>query len=805
MTKWVHDVRYAIRTLSKYKAFSALAVITLALAIGANTAIVSVARAVLLDPLPYPEPSQLVTVWEDATSIGFPVNTPATGNYADWKDQSDVFQGMAATRPRSYSLTGAGNPERLQARQVTYDFFTVLRVPPMLGRFFTAEEDRPESPKAVMLSAGLWQTRFGSAANIVGSTIVLDGEPHTVVGVMPPGFDFPSKGTQIWTPIAFTPQQLKNRGSHSLRVVGRLKANVTLQQAQQQLETIARRLEKDYPETNAKVGVLVASLREELVGNTRTAVFLLMALAGCVLLIASTNLANLLLARAVSRQREIGIRIALGARRLDLVRQLFAENLVVSIVGVALGLLLAVWSFDFLSVLIPPDMTHVRLLLDTRLLVFAFLLGVITTFLFGAVPSRQAWRLGVAETLKQGEARSGEQISTHRMRNWLVVVQTAFTIVLLVAGGLMLRTFVHLRSIDPGFRGDNVLTMRTTLPVPRYRGLAPRVGFYSRVLDNIRGLPGVVDAGFTSWIPYMNWGGASSFTIEGRPEPPPGHENDSNIRLVTPGYLPAMGMRLLNGRMLTTADQGAEAVAVINETMARKFWPDDDPLNHRVRCYECPWVRIVGVVADIHQRALDVAVRPEYYVPVDHIPQAVSWAAPQDLAVRVSGDPLALVSAIRNAIWAVDPEQPIAQVRVLSDYLDEDLAPRRFQTQLIGSFAALALVLAALGVYGVLAYAVAQRRREIGIRMSLGADSSDILRWTMRQGMLPTLTGLLIGLIAAYGLAHFMTRLLYGVTPRDPLTFVLSAATLLATALLACWIPARQASRVDPGTVLHCE
>jgi len=393
------------------------------------------------------------------------------------------------------------------------------------------------------------------------------------------------------------------------------------------------------------------------------------------------------------------------------------------------------------------------------------------------------------------------------MRGWLVVSQTAFTFVLLVAGGLMLRTFTHLNSVDPGFRGEQVLTMRTALPTTRYRGVPARSAFYTPVLERIQALPGVVDAGFTSWLPYRNYGGTSGFVIEGEVAQTPSQENDANVRLVTPGYLAAMGMTLLEGRLLTTADHaGTEPVAVINRTMARKFWPAESPMNHRLRnCQDCPWLRIVGIVGDMHQKALDVDARPEYFVPFDQLPQLIAFGPPQDLAIRVAGDPVALTSAARKAIWSVDSQQPVTQVRILADYVREDLAPRRFQTQLIGAFAGLALLLASLGIYGVLSYVVSQRRREIGVRMALGADGGQVARLVIGQGMRPALMGLAIGFGVAYGLAHLISGLLYGVDARDPLTFSAAAAVLLTTAFLASWIPARRASRVDPGSVLHYE
>jgi putative ABC transport system permease protein len=812
MSTWLNDFRYAIRVLLKNKTFSLMAIATLAIAIGANTAIFSVSRTVLLDPLPYRQASRLVIVWQDATRLGFPKNTPAPGDYSDWKSQNSVFEGMAALRPRGYSLTGGGEPLRLQGEQVTHDLFEVLGATPLFGRTFSAADDQPDSAKVAILSGELWKTRFGSEQNVIGTKVLLDGVAHEVVGVMPPGWDFPwsfdsgARQTQIWVPIALTPRDLINRDSHYLEVVARLKTGVSLTQAQQKVSVMARRLEKEYPATNANTGIRVSPLREEIVGETRTALLLLLAIAGCVLLIASANLANLLLTRAVGRQREIAVRIALGAGRSQLIRQLLVENGVLSAAGVLLGLVLATSSLEFLSMLVPDRLNIAAPVLDGRMFLFAFALGIVTTLLFGAVPARQAWRVGMVESLGHGSSRSGEQRSTHSTRNWLVIFQTAFTFVLLVAGGLMLRTFVHLHALDPGFRGENVLTLRTSLPQPRYRGVGPRAAFYSQVLDQVKALPGVVSAGFTSWIPYMNSGGSATFVIEGRTAPA-GVDYDANIRLVTADYLAAMGMTLLQGRLLMGGDRaGTEPVAVINRTMARKFWPGEDALNHRLRiCQDCPWLRVVGEVADIHQKALDVEPRPEYFVPFDQLPQALPFAAPQDMAIYVAGDDAAIAPAVRRAIWAVDPQQPVAQVRVLDDYLKEDLAPRRFQTELTEAFAAMALLLASLGIYGVLSYTVSQRRREISVRMALGANQKHVYRLIARQGMLPVVIGLMVGLIAAYGLVHLISGLLSGVGPYDPITFALSAVALMSTATAACWIPAHRATRVDPVQVLRME
>jgi putative ABC transport system permease protein len=803
LDEFAQDARHAVRAFARSPGFTVVAVATLALGIGATTAGFSLMRAVLLDPLPYRDASRLVMVWEDGSQHGLPPNiTPSPGHYVDWNDQNGVFDGMAALDFGSFNLTGAGEPLRVEGFHATHNLFDVLGVAPVLGRPFTREEEQPGAAVAI-LGHSLWQSRFGSSRDIVGRTIVLDEKPFTVVGVMPAGFDFPQRGTEIWTPVVWTPEQRRSTANFVLLVVARLRGSVTVQRAREEINTLALRLNRDQ---QRPFGAHITPLRDQFVGNTRTAVILLFVISTCVLLIASANLANLVLTRAVERRKDVALRMALGAGRGRVFRQLLTEHLILSAAGTILGLAIAAQGLDALSSLVPRNMTFARLDIDAGLLAFATALCTLTTLGLGAWPARLAHRLGLGDALRQADARAGESRAANRLRGWLLVSQVAFALVLLIAAGLMVQTFLRVRAVDPGFSGERVLTMRTDLPVPKYADHARRSAFYAEVLDRVQALPGVSSAGFTSFLPLGFSGGATGVSVEGLTEPP---RDPANFRLVTPGYMPAMGMRLVRGRLLEDANrEGTERVAVINETMARRYWPSDDSVGRRFRaapCAECPWLRVVGVVVDVHQQAMRVGVKPEYFIPFIQSRLPLPFMAPKDLAIRASGDPVVLIDAVRRVIRAVDPQQPISQIKVMADYRNEDLAPQRFQAQLMGGFAALALLLASLGVYGVLSYSVAQRRREMGLRLALGAERNQLVRWVVRQGLAPVVFGLAVGLAAAYGLAHLIGNLLYEVQPRDPLTFGIAAIALFTTALLACWLPARRASRVDPFVVLRCE
>jgi predicted permease len=691
----------------------------------------------------------------------------------------------------------------LQGFRVDHDLFEVLGVRPALGRSFTAEEDQAGGARVAILGHALWQSRFGGSSSVIGRSIVLDDVAHTVVGVMPAGFDYPARGAEIWTPMAMSAEQRARRSAYVLNVIARLRPGTTLAQARDEMAAMAARLNADSPGPY-QLGAAVVPLRDELVGDARTAVLLLFSIAACVLLIASANLANLVLARAVERQRDVAVRIALGAGRGRVFRQLVTEHFVLSLTGTVLGVVAAVQVFAALSRLVPRDMTSAALVLDRGLFLFAATLCVSTTVLLGALPSRLAVRLGLAGTLRQVDSRAGASAAAARVRSWLIAGQTAFAVVLLIAAGLMTRTFARLSAVDPGFRGQQVLTMRTELPVPRYSDPSRRSAFYTGVVERVRALPGVESAGFTTGLPLVFPGGGFGIEPEGRPQPA---NIVGNVRLVTPGYLAAMGMTLRAGRLLEGGDgEGSEPVAVINATMAQRFWPGEDPLDLRFRsCAACPWLRVVGVVEDMPQESLSAPVRAECYVPFAVGAASVPFMQPKDLAVRATADPMLLLDRVRAAIWEVDPTQPISQVRIMADYVDDDLGPHRLQAQLTGVFAAFALLLAAVGVYGVLSYAVAQRRHEMGLRMALGAERGDLVRWVVARGLRPVLAGVVVGLAAAYGLASLIAGLLYDVRPRDPLTFAAAAATLLLVALVACWIPARRAAHVDPLTALRAE
>ncbi|HEX2464207.1 MAG TPA: ABC transporter permease, partial [Thermoanaerobaculia bacterium] len=558
------DLRHAARTLVRRPAFTLAAILTLALGIGGTTAIFSLLRAVILEPLPYADPSRLVMLWEDGSSVGLPSDiNPTPSNYVAWKEQIAAFDGMAALDLGSPSLTGSGEPVRLQGVRVTHDLFDVLGVRPGLGRGFLADEDRAGGARVAILGHALWQSRFGGSPSIVGRSILLDDVPHTVVGVMPAGFDYPARGTEIWTPMALTAEQLAYRTAYVLSVVARLRAGASLAQARDEMAAIALRLNADSPALY-KLSAGVVPLRDEVVGEARTAVLLLFSIAACVLLIAAANLANLVLARAVERHRDVAVRIALGAGRGRVFRQVVTEHLVLSATGTALGVLAALQVFESLSHLVPRDLTSATLTMDRGLFVFAAVLCVATTVLLGAVPSRLAWRLGLASTLRQVDARAGGAATAGRARSWLIAGQTAFAVVLLVAAGLMTQTFARLSAVDPGFRGEQVLTLRTELPVPRYADLARRSAFYTGVLDRVLALPGVTSAGFTTGLPLVFPGGGFLIEAEARPQPP---NAVANIRLVTPGYLSAMGTTLLAGRLLDGGDrEGSEPAAVINQT-----------------------------------------------------------------------------------------------------------------------------------------------------------------------------------------------------------------------------------------------
>jgi len=809
MDTLVKDIRYAVRGLLKRPGFTVIALVTLALGIGANTAIFSVVNAVLLRPLPFQNPEQLVIVWEDATFAGFPHNTPAPANYFDWKTQNQSFADMAASHENSFNLTGDGEPERVSAYSVSANFFPLLGVQPVLGRNFLAEEDRPGVNKVVVLSYSLWQSRYGADRNILNRDILLNGEKHTVVGVMPASFQFFEKDVRLWVPIAFEPEDFTNRGGHYLKVVARLKPGVSLSQAQADMNAVMHRIAVDHPEDTmeGKLGAVVLPMRDELVGDARGSLIVLLVAVAFVLLIACANVAGLLLARAVGRRKEIALRMALGAGRARVVRQLLTESLLLAAAAGVLGSLLAYGSFSFLQGLVPEEMAlAASLKLDVRILIFTLVISIITGIIFGLVPALQSARFDLNEALKQS---SGRVTSTGRLRSAMIVFEVALSLVLLVGAGLLIQTLFQLFRQYSVLEPEKVLTMRTILPREKYKEPQQRDNFYQQVLQRVEHLPGVVAAGYSTSVPLLWKGGTSGFYPEGLKSPIPGMAYDSNHRQVSTNYLKAMNVPLRAGRYFDNRDNAQSMpVAIINETMARQYWPGENALGRRFKIGgpedDRPWTEIVGIVADVRQMGIDEPVKAEMYLPyqqINHNP----WFIPRDLAIRTNGDTSNLVSAVRGIIREVDPDQPVSNVATMAEVLGTEAAQRRMGMIMLAGFAALALLLASLGIYGVLAYFVTQHTNEIGVRQALGATPRNILFLVLRKGMGLTLVGVVIGMAAAFALTRLMSSLLFGVTAGDPLTFVTVPLLLASVALLACYIPARRATKVDPLVALRYE
>ena len=804
------DIRYGIRGLLKRPGFTVIALITLALGIGANTAIFSVVNAVLLRPLPFQKPEELVIVWEDLAFAGFPHNTPAPANYVDWKTQNQSFVDMAASRETSFNLTGDGEPERVSTYAVTANFFPLLGVQPLLGRSFTPEEDRPGGSKAVVLSYGLWQSRYGGDRNILNREILLNGEKHTVVGVMPTSFQFFAKDVRVWVPIALPQEAWANRGGHYLTVVARLKPGVSVTQAQADMNAVMRRISIDHPDETigGKIGVVVLPVRDEFVGDARGSLIVLLVAVAFVLLIACANVAGLLLARAVGRRKEIALRLALGAGRTRVVRQLLTESLLLAVAAGVLGSLLAYASFTFLQRLVPEQIElATSLRLDVRILVFTIAISIITGIIFGLVPALQSANFDLNDALKQS---SGRVTSTGRLRSAMIVFEVALSLVLLVGAGLLIQTLFQLFRQYSVLEPEKILTMRTILPFEKYKEPQRRDNYYQRVLQRVENLPGVVTAGYSTSIPLAWKGGTSGFYPEGLKAPIQGMAYDANHREVSSNYLKAMNIPLRQGRYFDSRDNAQSLpVAIINETMAREYWPGENALGRRFKLGDPDepgkqWKEIVGIVADIRQMGIDEPVKAEMYFPYQQI---TDWPGymPRDLAIRTTGDTSNLAGAVRQIIREVDPDQPVSNVATMAEVLGEEAGQRRMGMIMLVGFASLALLLASLGIYGVLAYFVTQHTNEIGVRQALGATPRNILLLVLKKGMGLTLVGVVIGLVASFALTRLMSSLLFGVTAADPLTFATVPFVLVMVALLACYIPARRATKVDPLVALRYE
>jgi predicted permease len=795
-------LRSALRQMKRNPGFFAVALTALALGIGANTAIFSAVEGVLLRPLPYADPSRLVMVWEDASHLGFSRNTPAAANYVDWRAQNQVFTDMAAMRYSNAAFNGDQAPEQALGRGVTPNFFDVLGVQPVVGRPFTAEEDAAKR-KVVVLSYALWQRRFGGNPAVVGRPILMDGEATTVVGIMPSSFFFPDHQTDYWIPASFTPEDLARRTRHFLEVVARMKHDVTRERAQRDMEVIAKRLQQQYPDTNANIGAVVVPVRENFAGDTATGLWVLQIAAVLVLLIACSNLANLLLARAAGRRREIAVRVALGASRGQIAAQLITESLLLSVGGGVLGLVVGRLCWSMFRNLVPPQIAGNGFLLNAPVLMFTAAISILAGVFFGIVPALRATDVSLQESLKEG-ARAGESRGGMRLRDTLVVAQFAMAFALLVGASLMIETLWNLRRVDLGFRSDHLLTMGVPLPDAKYNTNGKLRAFYRDVLDRTRTLPGVKNVGFGSDVPFTSIGDTEGYAIEGAPPTLPGQDNDALYREVTAGYLETIGGTLESGRLLEDRDiESGQPVVVINEFLAKRHWPGRDPVGKRLKLTGSkePWRTVVGVVKDIRERGLLLDMKPAVYVPVNQVDRPGA----DYLVARTSEDPTGMVNALRGAVWAVDADRPVAFIRTMDQLMEENVADRERPMTLLGIFAGLALVLACIGVYGVLAYSVAQRTREIGVRMALGARPLDVTRMILGRGLRLSAIGLVAGAALAGLLGVLLRTLLFGVTPAAPLVYAGTAASLMIVALAACVVPAQRAARVDPMVALRHE
>jgi len=807
------DIRYGTRVLLKHKAFTSVAVITLALGIGANTAIFSVVNELLLRPLPYRDAQRIVMLWE-VSPEGRRQNTTSRANFRAWRAQSTSYQNIAAFSDQRFTLTGDGEPEEVSGQLAIPDIFRVLGVDPILGRTLLPEDGEPQSPLVAVLSYGLWQRRFGGQSSAIGREIILNGIKFTIVGVMPRNFQFHIKqrsGTgrpaEVWVTLPMPTGTTENERGRFLSVVGRLKDGITPEQAGAELRTIEARLSDEVPEFNKNYSAEVLPLREQFFGNVRRPLWLMLGAVGFVLLIACANVANLLLSLATSREKEIALRAALGARRSRIVRQLLTESLLLALIGSVLGLGFAWLGIKALMLISPRDLVNLQDIgLNFSVLLWTLGISILTGIIFGLAPALHISRLNLNDSLKEGgKADSGQAAGSRRLRSVLVVSEIALAVVLLASAGLLIRSFIRLQQVDRGFDTDNVLTMVVRLPYARYPEDAQLVIFFNQAIERMRSLPGVRSAGMVNFLPlYGGLGSNTGFKIIGRPEPPPGQGPGTDVRVVDAGYFQTLGIPLLRGRNFTELElKEPKRVILINEALARKHFPNEDPIGQRldVAMFEKPTItEIIGVVGNVKYDSLIDDTPPAVYFP--HPELAYPFMT---LVLRTDRDPAAIAPAAQREIRAIDPNQPVSDVRTMNQVMSEAVSRSRFNTLLLGLFAGLATLLSAVGIFGVMNYAVALRTRELGLRLAIGAQPRQVLLLVLKQGLVLTVVGVALGLVAAFALTRLLSGLLFGVEAFDAPTFTAISLLLIFVSLLACYLPARRAMRIDPMMALRYE
>lgn len=811
----VQDVRYALRSMARAKGFALTAILVAALGIGATTAAFSITDHVLVRPLPFPQSDRLVRLWQDQAFRGYPQMELSPSNFVDWRKMATSFEGMSAYTTIDANLVGEGDPERVSGAMVTSELFRVLGAQAALGRTLSSVDDLEQSSGAVVLSDALWRAKFGGAANVLGRTIILDDGPFVIVGVMPAGFDFPNRDTEYWVPAQFNPAMLADRTDTYLDVVARLKDGVSLVDARVEMRLIAAQLAAAYPKENAQTSATVELLRNQVSRQSRTLLMTLLGAALCMLLIACTNLANLLIARGLMRQKELAVRAAIGAGRERLIRQTFTESLVLAVAGGVLGIIVAIAATPLVSRLVPHTMPIPEApSADLRLLTLGALVTLVTGIAFGIMPALRLTRGADPLALHEG-GRSGPSRQTERLRSVLVIAAVTASIVLLVSAGLLVRALWRVQQIDPGFRSENILTMRTALPSPKYDSTERRQQFYDRVVNEARALPGVSNASFISFLPMTMRGGIwpvildfARLSKEARESwaPDPTETRMAILRYVTPGFFSTIGIPIVRGRDVAESDtRDTIWVAVVSQSFAEQIFPNQDPIGRQffIAFRERT---IVGVVGDVHVRGLERHSEPQVYLPSRQVPDgALGFYAPKDLVISAAVPAATLAPAVRQIIAGADPQQPISDVRMLSAVVESDTAARQVQVRVLAGFAAISFLLAGVGIHGLLAFAVSSRIREIGLRMALGARSGEIVAMVVRRGAFLAAVGVVVGVALAFGAGRALQSVLAGVSPSDPAVFVGAVSLAVLMTLLGCLLPAIRAVRVDPIEAIRTE